>query len=174
MTQMNSGFNEKSSMAAMVSGYRVNGATPEHAFTFPLCSRCADSQYSSRESQDHVDLQDHLDHQSVIFHTSHSQILLPQDEKWIFPSRVRVVAKDFQEKLETQDRWSDCSSPPFPSFLHFEFTDVLFGFQGEAGQRGPDGPSGKPGPDVSLSSFQNSHVSSNTGNDFIGHIMCYN
>lgn len=108
------------------------------------------------------------------FHTSHSQSLLPQDEKWISPSRVRVVAKDFQEKLETQDRWSDCSSPPFPSFLHFEFTDVLFGFQGEAGQRGPDGPSGKPGPDVSLSSFQNSHVSSNTGNDFIAHIMCYN
>lgn len=29
VTQMNSGFSEKSSMAAMVSGHRVSGATPE-------------------------------------------------------------------------------------------------------------------------------------------------
>lgn len=81
MTQINSGFNEKSSMAAMVSAYRVGGATPEHTVTFPLCSRCADSQCSSRGSRDHVDLQDHLDHQSVILHTSALQILLPQNKK---------------------------------------------------------------------------------------------
>lgn len=100
---MNSGFSEKSSMAAMVSAYRVGGATPEHTFTSPLCSRCADFQCSSRGSWDHVDLQDHLDHQSVIFHTSGLQILLAQNKKWTLRFRVRVVARDSQEKLETQD-----------------------------------------------------------------------
>lgn len=113
-----------------------------------------------------MDLQDHLDHQSVIFHTSRLHILLPRNEKWLFPFRVRVVARDFQERLETQDTWSDCSSSPFSSFLHFEFAVVLLGFQGEPGQRGPDGPSGKSGPDVSPSSF-----SSNAEKDFKRHIF---
>lgn len=120
VTQMNSGFNEKSSTAAMVSGYRVSAATPEHAFTVPLCFRCADFQCSSRGSQDLVDLQGHLDHQSVIFHTSSLQILLPKMKNVSFPFRVRVVARDFQEKLGTQDRWLDCSLNLFhrPFTLH--------------------------------------------------------
>lgn len=94
-------------------------------------------------------LQDHPDHQSAIFHTSRSQILPSHNKKWLFPFRDQVVARDFQEKLETPDRWSDYSPPPTPLFFHFEFTDVILGFQGESGQRGPDGPAGKPGPDVS-------------------------
>lgn len=65
-----------------------------------------------------------------------------------------MVLRGFQEKLETQDKWSDCSSPPSPSFNHFKFTEVPLDSQGEPGQRGPDGPPGKPGPDVSPISSQ--------------------
>lgn len=40
-----------------------------------------------------------------------------------------MVVREFQEMLETQDKWSDCSSPPLPSFLHFKFIAVLLGLR---------------------------------------------
>lgn len=66
------------------------------------------------------------------------QFRLPPNENWIFPFRVRVVARDFQEKLESQDTWSDCSPPPPPSFLRSFILNLqmIFWFSGRTRSAG--------------------------------------